>query len=224
MTGKKHSPERNKNKSLISKKTWKLTKNTGEIIIINNNVDLTPKEDILSHKKIRLLAQDGNIFVNPAWNLGVKESKFNNITICNDDLTFAPDKYFGAFPKEFLESTGITVTNFGSPEEETVRIVKMSNWKDVPYGAGSLFSLHKSNYIEIPERLKIMWGDTFLFLNLFKTKQMYSVNGLSGKQTFGTTWQSKSDPVKISIISQVINSDGAEWGKIFKEYSLSWNV
>ena len=69
-----------------------------------------------------------------------------------------------------------------------------------------------------------MWGDTFLFLNLFKTKQMYSVNGLSGKQTFGTTWQSKSDPVKISIISQVINSDGAEWGKIFKEYSLSWNV
>jgi hypothetical protein len=39
LTGKKHSPERNKNKSLKSKKTWKLTKNTGEIIIINDLIE-----------------------------------------------------------------------------------------------------------------------------------------------------------------------------------------
>ena len=38
--------------------------------------------------KVQRLEQDNNIFVNPAWNLGVEQAKNENICICNDDVLF----------------------------------------------------------------------------------------------------------------------------------------
>ena len=51
----------------------------GEIIIINNNVDKTPKHDVLSHQKVHVYNQKENILVNPAWNLGVSLAKNDKI-------------------------------------------------------------------------------------------------------------------------------------------------
>jgi hypothetical protein len=57
-----------------------------EIIIINNDVKAMPNNIILSHPKIKLINFDYNIFVNPAWNLGVELSRNDKICISNDDL------------------------------------------------------------------------------------------------------------------------------------------
>ena len=43
-----------------------------EIILIDNDKD---SRFSFENKKIKILEQDENIFVNPAWNLGVKEAK-----------------------------------------------------------------------------------------------------------------------------------------------------
>jgi len=53
-----------------------------EIIIINND----PSYKIptyFKHNKIKILTQKENIFVNPAWNLGVSVAKNENIIIAN---------------------------------------------------------------------------------------------------------------------------------------------
>ena len=59
----------------------------GEIILIDN----APKK--IAHEFSRLeklvhLPQKSNIYVNPAWNLGVNRAKYAQICICNDDVLF----------------------------------------------------------------------------------------------------------------------------------------
>ena len=56
----------------------------GEIIIINNAC----KEMMFSDKKIRVINTDKNIYVNPAWKLGIRESRFEYIGLLNDDIIF----------------------------------------------------------------------------------------------------------------------------------------
>ena len=50
----------------------------GEIILIDNNTPLKP-DYIDNLDKVRYLPQKENIFVNPAWNLGVRESVYTYI-------------------------------------------------------------------------------------------------------------------------------------------------
>ena len=57
-----------------------------EVIIVNNAS--TPY--FRGHAKIRILDQNQNIFVNPAWNLGVVEAQSKFIIISNDDILFDP--------------------------------------------------------------------------------------------------------------------------------------
>lgn len=61
----------------------------GEIILIDNNPSLKPKE--IPFSKVKYLTKGDNIFVNPSWNWGVEESKYQNICISNDDVVFNTD-------------------------------------------------------------------------------------------------------------------------------------
>ena len=61
----------------------------GEIIIIDNS---TKGFDHKS-EKIKVIVPKKNLYVNPAWNLGVSEAKFNYVGILNDDLIF-PKNFF----------------------------------------------------------------------------------------------------------------------------------
>ena len=58
-----------------------------EIIIIDNSpVDKPP----FQLPKIKILEQAENIYVNPAWNLGVQYTRYDLICLCNDDVAFNP--------------------------------------------------------------------------------------------------------------------------------------
>lgn len=59
----------------------------GEIIVINN----APKPLAVASKKMRVLDQDENIFVNPAWNLGAEQARFPWLAILNDDVVLGRD-------------------------------------------------------------------------------------------------------------------------------------
>ena len=62
---------------------YEKTKRIKEVIIIDNDTDKTP--DFRPYKKVLHVPQSQNIFVNPAWNLGVALAN-HEIILANDDI------------------------------------------------------------------------------------------------------------------------------------------
>ena len=52
----------------------------GEILLIDNDKSNRPPQ-ITNTTKLRIIEQEQNIYVNPAWNLGVELSNYPNICI-----------------------------------------------------------------------------------------------------------------------------------------------
>lgn len=136
-------------------------KAVSEIILVDNAPSAQPK-GLSRLKKLVLLPQSDNIYVNPAWNLGIKYAKSEKICICNDDVLFDCDLIFGHFDTQQLKGiTGIHPDSFdpstwneGEPIRSTdVHIKQM--W-------ACLFFLPKAAYVPIPNQLKIWWGDAWL--------------------------------------------------------------
>jgi len=131
----------------------------GEIILIDNNNSLKP-DYIGNLEKVKYLPQDTNIFVNPAWNLGVKESKYKNLCIANDDIYFNTDIF--SWMLDFIHQ-GISGMWTGNYYGENVNLpYEREPIQGRPWGWGCLFFIHKDNWVEIDERLKIACGDDFL--------------------------------------------------------------
>lgn len=129
-----------------------------EIIIIDNAKDERP--DIEIPEKAVLLEQEENIFVNPAWNLGVSESKEEYVCIINDDLTMDCK---AAFPimqglLRHVPCIGIHSNSYRYEEDD----VLMVHGHDIGRGWGCCMFLDKSKWVDIPEQLKIWFGDNWI--------------------------------------------------------------
>lgn len=124
-----------------------------EIIIVSND---KPKFKT-DNKKVRLFQQQGNIGVNPAWNLGVSLSKNEDVLILNDDILFDLSFIDKAF--DIKNEYAIVSINFDKNQENIVEPSKR------PHGLGCAFLINKSNYVTIPEDFKIFFGDDWLFYN-----------------------------------------------------------
>ena len=61
-----------------------------EIILIDNAGKFFEYYEALD--KVKLVQAGENIYVNPAWNLGIKIAKNNCVAILNDDINFNPNK------------------------------------------------------------------------------------------------------------------------------------
>jgi len=133
--------------------------NVGEVIIINNNYIDTPylpKSDKIEHIKLPV-----NIMVNAAWNIGALLSRFENIAICNDDITFDPS-FLGLYDDGSLAHLGVigmAWENYQLKQSENIHIKAM---KQRPYGWGCLMLMHISKYDPIPVELRIANGDDWL--------------------------------------------------------------
>lgn len=161
----------------------------GEIIIINNS----QKELSLPYPKVTVHNQSENLFVNPAWNLGIKLSKkeFKYFGILNDDIIFSRN-FFSSVHELLLNSdnsvglVGIDcVANTPKsqfdvyPEDTKIKFEKI----DKMYGFwGSAYFGNKENYYEIPEEMKVFYGDHFLFTrNIQANKQNYKICNIKVK-------------------------------------------
>jgi hypothetical protein len=132
----------------------------GQIILIDN----APTKDIVMKKLIHIKEEE-NSYVNPAWNKGVKLSYHNNITISNDDILFDVDEYYEYIsqltPLENYGYTGAHSENYELNESDNPRFEEYSNQNNFG-GWGCLFSFHKSNWKELPNELKIWYGDNLI--------------------------------------------------------------
>lgn len=131
----------------------------GEIILIDNNTSLKP-DYIHNLEKVKYLPQDGNIFVNPAWNLGVNISIYKNICVSNDDVVFNTDIMSWILPHIHKGVIGMWTGNYYGENVQSPYELHPINGR--PWGWGCLFFIHKDNWVEIDERLKIACGDDWL--------------------------------------------------------------
>lgn len=134
-------------------KQYSLLDQVKEILVINNRGDKLK----IPFKKVRVLGTGDNMFVCPAWNLAVSETKTNKIIIANDDILISK-------PKELIEEMDSLL------EEGVVVGLDASSYSDkkmspdvvtgITYGFGVFMAMYKKSYVPIPDEFKVWYGDT----------------------------------------------------------------
>ena len=148
-----------------------------EIIVINNDRDRTPWQDLRTTDKVRWVDQGCNLFVNPSWNLGVEMAQNPNVCIINDDVIV--DFKLFILMDEFMThnklNIGLAGIHPGDPNFNqlpfTDGAIDLVGWRDewssstagMRFGLGTLFFVRKENWIPIPEEMKLYYGDDWAF-------------------------------------------------------------
>jgi glycosyltransferase involved in cell wall biosynthesis len=136
----------------------------GEIILIDNDKSKRPPQ-ITSTSKLRIIEQEQNIYVNPAWNLGVKIAKNDSIALINDDINFNPN-IFEVINSEVLDMFGIIGMGEGNYKYEIDETngPYIDRWKPGinDGGWGCFIMFDKKNWINIPDNIKIWYGDNII--------------------------------------------------------------
>jgi len=151
-----------------SKRTDKLLKDLedciyiDEIIIIDNASIYETDRTI---GKIRMVSKGENIYVNPAWNLGIKIAKNDLVALINDDINFDTN-VFGVIDEKILDTFGIVgmgEDNYKEQMDET-KGPYLDVWKPGvnDWGWGCFIMLNKNNWIDIPDNIKIWYGDNII--------------------------------------------------------------
>lgn len=137
-----------------------------EIIVIDNS-GKGLRENL--SEKIKVINPKSNLYVNPSWNLGVKEAECEYIGILNDDLIF-PEGFFSQVLKKiksdaeigFMGIEDLPKTNIDDEEilERSILKFKELGIRGDYWGIAIFFA--KNKYFEIPEEMKIWCGDDYL--------------------------------------------------------------
>lgn len=171
-----------------------------EIIIIDNTDNTTP----IVHPKINHTIIGKNIYVNPAWNMGIEMAKNEHIAICNDDINFNPN-IFGLILENNIEGIiGQASHNYNNNHYDNAPfLTEFNNIR--PWGWGSLLLTQKKYWINIPEQLKVWYGDDFI--TEINPCKKWILNNFTIETKMSTT----SDLPEFNSIKE---NDGQEWIKL----------
>jgi len=158
----------------------------GEVIVIDNSL----KGFHYDSDKVRVIIPDKNLFVNPSWNLGAKEAKFDYVGILNDDILIPENlcaEVFSFLHNENVGLVGIDTESIKVCSNKSNKFVYPDNCKNfiysnqknvlyVGYWGIAIFG-KKSNFYLIPNNLKIWCGDNYLIkMNDDNGKQNYKIH------------------------------------------------
>ena len=133
-----------------------------EIIVIDNTSIYETDRTI---GKIRMISFGENIYVNPAWNWGIELAKNDLIALVNDDINFDTN-IFGVIDENILNQFGIIGMGEGNYKEQTdeTKGPYLDVWKPGvnDWGWGCMILLNKKNWIDIPDNIKIWYGDNII--------------------------------------------------------------
>ena len=146
-----------------------------EIILVDNAVDKSM--ELPDCEKIKVIRNEQNRYVNPAWNQGVAASKGKHLLIVNDDVSFNPRLLDAALrqlrPRQVLGcSTDCfepNLINSGSFE------ISALPWDCMNQGWGCIMLMHRMSYPRIPEELLIYCGDDWISNSLQPLKMRLAV-------------------------------------------------
>jgi hypothetical protein len=175
-----------------------------EILVIDNYFIKRPD---FNFSKVKILEQVENIYVNPAWNLGIKNANNNLICICNDDINFDVSSTFGFVleNKELLGCFGVHPRSYSSGYES---FIIEPGYHTGGGGWGCLMFCKKENWIEIPNSLKIGYGDDWLAIT---NKPHFSLLHKTKIETEMSTTSSRKE------FNSIVSSDIRTWKKIFNK-------
>lgn len=145
-----------------------------EVLIIDNSL----KGYSFKNKKVRVIIPKENLFVNLSWNLGVREAQNEYICLANDDIGI-PNNFCTKVLEKFSDDFGIVgMNNFdviNTKNKNNDIVIQIDNEeleksKDIsfkpitfrPDSFGIMMFFKKENYVEIPEDLKIFYGDDWV--------------------------------------------------------------
>jgi hypothetical protein len=148
----------------IHKLLWDLIKcdYVDEIILIDNAGKYFEYYEALD--KVKLVQVKENIYVNPAWNLGIAIAKNDLVALVNDDINF-DTTIFAVITKDILSEFGIigqSEFNYKANNSDEPILEKWTG-KVRDWGWGCLIMFDKTNWIDIPDDIKIWYGDDFIF-------------------------------------------------------------
>ncbi len=135
-----------------------------EIIIINNNKSLTPEYFLNKNnlQKLKMISPDANIFVNPAWNLGVSHASHTPI-LANDDIIVSElDALLHAVRASKYDLIGASVNSKTAHNPPRFFAAINKKTQGFPRRSFGCFMVCR-NYKYIPEQMIIYSGDTFQF-------------------------------------------------------------
>ena len=198
-------------------------KAVGEILIIDNSgkgLFFPP------NSKVKIYNSKENLYVNPSWNLGISMIENERFLIINDDIL--PVENFcslimnsGILEQEKTGLVGINPSfiNQNSRETTTDITIPVSDKSKISFlemprilGTGDWGSAYfgkKSSYYEIPDDLKIIYGDNYLLkMNQAFGKINYKISGIPFNHIHS---MSSASPE----FSKIIGSDIANSKKYF---------
>lgn len=143
----------------------------GEILVINNDKD---KAIPFQLSKVKTIGNGENLFVNPSWKYGVKNAKFENIIIANDDITIKGDltkllNWVGALLKDdrIFGPGASCFPKYRNGSDLKIRQSYSVSPYIMNYGFGTFMIMKKETFLNtiIPEDFLVWYGDHFLYLN-----------------------------------------------------------
>lgn len=132
-----------------------------EIIIIDNTLTDATDNTI---GKIRTVSFGENIYVNPAWNWGIHHAKNASIALINDDINFNPN-IFEVITKDVLNQFGIIGMGEGNYKSLNIDgdpILEVWQPGVNDWGWGCFIMLNRKYWIDIPNNIKIWYGDNVI--------------------------------------------------------------
>ena len=163
----------------------KIKNKDAELIIIDN----THSDFYDDDPRIIVVKCSNNIFVNPAWNLGVKLAKNKYICLLNDDIYFNYVTVFNNFNKFIDQNPNLGMIGFNENSRardnntlnnDNDELILVDTTGIVPFAYGCCLFLKKEDYIDVYEDCKIFFGDTVLMVSIvdIKRKRMYYIDNL----------------------------------------------
>lgn len=175
-----------------------------EVIIIDN--DYKNKLEVELGPKVKYLKQEENIFVNPAWNLGVSESSSDIVCLLNDDITFDVNSLFSQVYRCFdrFKCIGVNVKSYGLKNKPFDIMITPGH--HIKNGWGCCIFVDRTMWVDIPKELKIFYGDNWIAKHYQPWSFIFPM-----LTEFGTTSATKD----MSIV-EATDEDHAIWSKIEK--------
>ncbi len=133
-------------------------------------------------KKLVYLPQKRNIYVNPAWNLGVKNAQYNLICICNDDIVFDTDVFLESSQElnrnKQATLVGAHKNSFAGANSKTPKPIQFTDGHWIGEGWGCLLFFVKSDWKIIPNAIQIYYGDRYITTKFSNIKSvLLEING-----------------------------------------------
>ena len=151
----------------------------GEIIIIDNDITKTPKDQILHHPKINWRPFPVNTYVNPAWNYGAKLARFETLCIVNDDIIY--DLKIFQVIADFMSKGKIAVINLNRDTSSITGEIKLEPYyENMPMlHFGSMMFMSTSDWLDIDNQLLIACGDNWIWETMMcRYHQNYVIQNL----------------------------------------------